>query len=155
MEEEDDASKITGSRDEYGSLFRQVIKQCFAQGVGSELQKQLALHNKSDSDEKIQLRNVMLLDNQSTMYLICNNKFTSKIKNSIEKLRVQSNGGTLVVNQLSEMLGYKIKTWFSNKSITNIVSLENVIKKYIVTYDSNDNQLVVHRQYLGLTNMVF
>ena len=39
LEEEDDASKITGSRDESGSLFLQVSEQCFTHGVGSELHK--------------------------------------------------------------------------------------------------------------------
>ena len=63
-------------------------EQCSTQAVGSELQKQLALQNKSESDDKLQLRNVMLLYNQSTMDLICNKKFTSKINKSIEKLRV-------------------------------------------------------------------
>ena len=155
LEEEDDASKITGSRDESGSSFLQVSEQCFTKGVGSELQKQLALHNKSDSYDKLQLRNLMLLDNQSTMDLICNKKFTSNIKKSREKLRLQSNVGTLVVNQRSKMPGYKINMWFSNKAITNIVSLKNVVKQYRVTYESDDKQFVVHRQYLGLPNMVF
>ena len=72
----------------------------------------------------------MLLDNQSTIYLICNKKFTSKIKKSREKLRLQSNGGKLVVNQQSDMPGYKIKTWFGNKAITNIVWLKIIIKQY-------------------------
>ena len=77
-------------------------EECFTQGVGSELQKHIALHNKSDSNDKLNLRNLMILDNQSTMDLICNKQFTSKINKYREKLRVQSNGGTLVVNHLSE-----------------------------------------------------
>ena len=97
----------------------------------------------------------MLLYNQYTMDLICNKKFTSKVKKSRDKLKVQSNGKTLVVNQRSEIPGYKIKTRFSNKAITNIVSLKNVIKQYRVTYDSDDKQSVVHRQYLVVPNMVF
>ena len=123
--------------------------------MGSELQKHIALQKKSDSDDKLHLRNVMILDNQSTMDLICNKQFTSKINKYREKLRVQSNGGTLVVNQLSDMPGYKIKTWFRNKDITNIVSLKNIIKQYRVTYDSNEKQFVEHRQDSGLPKMVF
>ena len=155
LEEDDDASDITGSGDESGSSFLQVSKQCFAQGVVSELQKQLALHNKSDSDEKLQLRNLILLDNQSTMDLICNKKFTSNIKKFREKLRVHINSGTLVVNQQSEMPRYKINIWFSKKAITNIVLLKNVIKQYRVTYDSNDEQFIVYRQDSGLPKMMF
>ena len=92
LEEDNNASDITGSGDKSGRSFLQVSEQYFAQCVGSELQKHLALHNKSDSDDKLQLRNVMLLDNQSTMDLICNKKFTIKINKSRGKFRVQSNG---------------------------------------------------------------
>ena len=35
------------------------------------------------------------------------------------------------------------------------MSLKKVIKKYRVTYDSDDKQLVVHRKDSGLPNMVF
>ena len=57
LEDDDNASNITGSRDESGSLFLQVSEQCFTRGVGSELQKQIVLQNKSYSGEKLQLRN--------------------------------------------------------------------------------------------------
>ena len=113
------------------------------------------MHNKSESDDKLQLRNLILLDKQFTMDLICNKKFTSKIKKSREKLRVKSNSGALVVNQRSEMPVHKIKTWFINKAITNIVSLKNVIKQYRVTYDSNNKKFVVYIQDPGLPNTVF
>ena len=73
----------------------------------------------------------------------------------VSLVRVQSNGGTLLVNLRSEMPGYKIKTWFGNKAITKIVSLNNVIKQYRGTYDSGNKQFVVHRQDSGLPNMVF
>ena len=89
------------------------------------------------------------------MDLICNKKFTSNNKKSREKLRVQINGGTLLVNQQSDMPGYNINIWFRNKAITNIVSLKNVIKQYRVTYDSDDKQFVVNGQDLGLPNIVF
>ena len=35
------------------------------------------------------------------------------------------------------------------------MSLKNVIKQYRVTYDSNDEQFIVHRQDSGLPKMVF
>ena len=54
LEDDDNASYIIGSGDESRSLFLQVRGQCFTQGVGSELQKQLTLRNKSDSDKKLQ-----------------------------------------------------------------------------------------------------
>ena len=36
--------------------------------------------------------------------------------------------------------------WYNKKAITNLLSLSNVIKQYRVTYDSNDQMFVVHRE---------
>ena len=47
--------------------------------MGSELKEQLILHTKYDSDEQLDLRNVILFDNQSTLDLICNKKLAAKI----------------------------------------------------------------------------
>jgi hypothetical protein len=47
------------------------------------------------------------------------------------------------------MLGYHMHTWYHKKEITNILSLSNVIKQYQVTYDSNDQMFVVHRDLEG------
>jgi hypothetical protein len=41
------------------------------------------------------------------------------------------------------------------RAITNILSLSNVIKQYRVTYDSNDQMFVVHREPEGKPDMEF
>jgi hypothetical protein len=43
----------------------------------------------------------------------------------------------------------------NKKAITNILSLSNVIKQYHVTYDSNDQMFVVHRELEGKPDMEF
>ena len=53
----------------------------------------------------------------------------------------------------SKIPGYDQTTWFSNKAISNIVSLKNITKQYRVTYDRNDETLSVHRKESGLTNL--
>jgi hypothetical protein len=47
------------------------------------------------------------------------------------------------------MPGYHMHIWYNKKAITNILSLSNVIKQYQVTYDSNDQMFVVHRDLEG------
>ena len=42
--------------------------------------------------------------------------------------------------------GYKQYLWLRKVSITNIISLKNLIKQYQVIYDSTDQILMVHRE---------
>ena len=53
----------------------------------------LALKSKKSKD--LDLRNVLLLDNQSTFDLCCNKRFTSKISKTSNPLIMTSNGGGL------------------------------------------------------------
>ena len=73
----------------------------------------------------LDLRNVILLDNQSTMDLFCNHD--NKVTNSSKKMKLQSNGGTMVVCHKATMSGYKHKVWFSKDAITNIIAMNNLI----------------------------
>ena len=94
----------------------------------------------------LDLRNVILLDSQSTMDLFCNPNLINKIRKSKSMMKLQSNGGRIVVNQKATMSGYHAKAWFSRKAIANIFALSNLIKQYHVTYDSKDQMFVVHRE---------
>ena len=53
------------------------------------------------------------------------------------------------------MPGYKQDVWFIKHSITNIIALKNLIKKYLVTYDSIDKIFVVHGKDQEKPNMEF
>ena len=101
------------------------------------------LHNNSKPESELDLSNVILLYNQFTLDLVCNNIFTSELNKTNTKLQVQGNGVTLLVNHRSNIPGYDQTTWFDNKAITNIVSLKNIIKQYRVTYVSNDETFFV------------
>jgi hypothetical protein len=59
------------------------------------------------------------------------------------------------VRKQAIMLGYDMHMWYNKKAITNIPSLSNVIKQYRVTYDSNDQMFVVHRNSEGKLDMEF
>ena len=96
-----------------------------------------------------------MLDNQSTLDLICNKQLATKIDKSNCTITVQGNGGTLYITHRAKLKGYTPKPWFSKEAITNILSFKNMIKQYIVTYDSNNKMFVVHRKESGLPNMEF
>jgi hypothetical protein len=97
-----------------------------------------------NSSLKLNLRQVILLDSQSTMDLLCNKALVTKTFRSSKSMHLKSNGGTMTVNHQAKMKGYHMHVWYSEKAITNILALSNVIKQYCITYDSNDKMFVVH-----------
>jgi hypothetical protein len=65
----------------------------------------LALKSKKSKD--LDLRNVLLLDNQSTFDLCCNKRFTSKIFGTSNPLIMTSNGGGLKITEKCRIPDYK------------------------------------------------
>jgi hypothetical protein len=63
----------------------------------------------------------------------------------VHSMQLKSNGGTMEVKKQAIMPGYHTHVWYNTKGITNILSLSNVIKQYRVTYNSNNQMFVVHR----------
>jgi hypothetical protein len=104
---------------------------------------------------KLDLRQVVLLDSQSTIDLVCNRTLVTEVFASNKTMRLKSNGGTMTVRQQATIRGYEQKVWYSERAITNILALSNVIKQYRVTYDSDEQMFIVHRQPHGLPNMKF
>jgi hypothetical protein len=74
---------------------------------------------------------------------------------SNKTMRLQSNGGKMTVNQQATMTGYVNQVRFSNKAISDILALSNVIRQYRVTYDSDEKMFVVRREDKGMPNMEF
>jgi uncharacterized protein YodC (DUF2158 family) len=104
---------------------------------------------------KLDLRQVILLDSQSTMDLICNPALVEKTFKSDKSMCLKSNGGAMAVTHKAKMTRYHAHVWYDKKAITNIPALRNVIKQYCVTYDSNDQLFVVHRESDSKPNMQF
>jgi len=80
------------------------------------------------------------------MDLICNPALVTRTFKSGTSMRLKSNGGTMTVTHKAKMAGYHTHVWYNKKAITNILALSNVIKQYRVTYDSDDQMFVVHRE---------
>ncbi len=53
--------------------------------------------------EGLDLRNVILLDSQSTMSLFCKKRLVTKIRKSNEKLTLRSNGGSMKVGRIASI----------------------------------------------------
>ena len=121
-----------------------------------EYHPKVVLALKSSKSTNLDLRNVLLLDNQSTFDLCCNKTFASKIIKAENTLSMTSNGGGLKITEKCKIPGYKYLVWYSKKAITNIICLKNLIKCYRVTYDSElDTTFVVHRSAFGLPDLLF
>ncbi len=148
--EEDDDNDSSISSAEGSSHFQKGIMTL------KDSYPKIALALKSSSSRDLDLKNVLLLDNQSTFDLCCNKKFMSRIKNASHALNMTSNGGGLKITEQCKLPGYKFWVWFSKKAITNIICLKNLIKIYRVTYDSEvDTTFNVHRQHFGLPDLFF
>jgi hypothetical protein len=149
-------SNLSGSEDDDDQLhFKMDAALLFAQ-VDKEFEPTIAyLFKQACSSVKIDLREVILLDSQSTMDLFYNAALVSKTHKSTTVMRQKSNGGNMVVTRKATMPGYNKDVWFSTRDITNIIALSNLIQQYRVTYDSDNKMFVVHRESQGKPHMEF
>ena len=63
-------------------------------------------------------------------------------------LVLNTNGGVLRTNLMAYVKGFKEagKVWYSEKAITNILSLSMITKKFRVTFDSQEGgTFILHR----------
>jgi Reverse transcriptase (RNA-dependent DNA polymerase) len=91
----------------------------------------------ADHDKNLDLRKLILLDNQSTVDLFCNSSLVTKVWNTKDSMTVQGNGGSLTTKSKAFLRGYG-EVWFHADAITNILSLKNVREKnFRVTYDTD------------------
>jgi hypothetical protein len=71
----------------------------------------------------LDLREVLLLDNHSTVDIICNRNLVKRTFHSKERMHLKSNGGILVVNKKAELSGHHSQVWYNKNAIANIISL--------------------------------
>ena len=93
------------------------------------------LANAQVNKPKVDLHDMVLLDNQLTMDIFCNSQFV-KIWDVNEEMRIHGNGGSLLTKKKALLCNYGV-VWFNEKALMNILCLKNVLAKgYHVTYDS-------------------
>jgi hypothetical protein len=152
---EDDSDISESEGDKEASYFQVDQALQFAQ-VNKKFEPMIVkLFKQTGSSIKLDLREVILLDSQSTMDLFFNAALVSKNSKSKSSMRLKSKGGTMTVARKATMPGYNKTAWFSTRAITNIIALCNLIDQYRVTYDSDDLVFVVHRELEPKLNMEF
>jgi hypothetical protein len=100
------------------------------------------------------LRGVVLLDNQSTVYIFCNKEFISNIQLASEPLILKSNGSELIAHCIANVADYDEPVWFSNKAIATIFMLKNMKKQYKVTYKTSEETFLVYCKAAGLPDLL-
>jgi hypothetical protein len=116
----------------------------------------IAMALKSRKARDLDLRNVWLLDYQSTFDLCCNPDFAQKKRVAKRAMNMPSNGGDMRISKECKVLGYDFWVWCTHRTMTNILSLKNLISLYRVTYDSEKRtSFIVHLEEFGLPDMVF
>jgi hypothetical protein len=150
-EAKSDISESEG--EDEASHFQMDVALQFAQ-VEKEFEPRIAkLFKQAGLSVKIDLREIILLDSQSTMDHFFNAALVSKTCKSTTSMRLKSNGGTMSVTRKATMTGYNKDVWFSTRAITTIIALSNLIQQYRVTYESDDKMFVVHWEFQGKPNM--
>ena len=94
--------------------------------------------------QKANLKDLILLDSDSTETIFCNPKYVNNIHTTNETLELGTNGGPMISSMKCEVPHLGIH-WFNENSMTNIISLAHMAAKYKVTYDSGkEKAFLVH-----------
>ena len=91
-------------------------------------------HNQSET-----MKNLVLLDSNSTNTIFCNEEYVTNIKKADIPLEIHTNGGTMMVTQK-----YKIPQQgthlFNRNAITNIISLADISEIFRVIIDTQEKK---------------
>lgn len=80
------------------------------------------------------LKSLLLLDNQSTIDILCNPKFVNNIRDAKTSMTLASNGGKLQAKQKATLNGFG-EVWFDRRAIMNILSFKSLLwKGFNITY---------------------
>jgi hypothetical protein len=93
----------------------------------------------------VDMKQVILLDNETTSSIFANEDYVHDITNAKQQLDLETNGGTLTTNKEATVPGFWKKVWFDKDAITNIFAFHEMVQQYPVTYDSKkEDAFIVH-----------
>jgi hypothetical protein len=100
----------------------------------------------SNQDKVTIQKSWILLDSQSMVDLFSNKKLITTIRESKSVLTLYCNPGKVSMTQKGDLCGYGT-VWYYSEGIANILSLYNVQRKHIITFDSIDGTgFTVHEE---------
>ena len=89
------------------------------------------------------MRNIILLDNQSTATVFCNEAMVENIRERNDTLHLSTNGGVLVSNLKANIPGWGV-AWFNPTAVTNIFSFAEMKDRYKIDYSNEQDAFIVH-----------
>ncbi|KAI2506113.1 Reverse transcriptase (RNA-dependent DNA polymerase) [Fragilaria crotonensis] len=92
-----------------------------------------------------EMRDWILLDNQSSVSVFCNKELVQNIRRSNDgDMHLSTNGGVLVTTHKADLPQWG-EVWFNESAITNIISYAEMADRYRITYDSGkEDAFIVH-----------
>ena len=82
------------------------------------------------------MRDIILLDNQSEVSLFCNSKMVENIMQGAHQLQIITNGGKMTSTlQATASMADDHQVWFEEKAMMNILNFAKMENCYKVTYD--------------------
>ena len=89
--------------------------------------------------KKLNIKDLILLDSDSNVTIMCNKKHVSNICGTADAMHIETNWGVTTTKQKCYVPDIG-EHWFSEKSITNILSLSDIADKYRVTLDTDEEK---------------
>lgn len=77
-------------------------------------------------------KNWVLLDNQSTVDVFCNEKLLTNVRESDTSMEIHCNAGVSSTRMAGDLRGYGT-VWFNPDEIANIISLSRMKERYHIT----------------------
>ena len=100
--------------------------------------------NLMNDNQHESMKNVITLDNGSTLSLFRNPNMVERFKKNTKVSELHSNAGKSRCNQKAFVLEFG-EVWFDRKAIANIFGFADLVKKHRITFDSEiEAAFVIH-----------
>ena len=89
--------------------------------------------------KNLNMKELILLDSDSNVTIMCNRKYVTNVCGTNDTMHIETNGGMTTTKQKCFIPDIG-EHWFSENSITNILSLSDIADKHRVTLDTDEEK---------------